>query len=140
MKSNKFAILVHLIYFDFACKTISRRAARRLIVLHPKQNIESELKWQKNGKQLVLARCQKNLAVRQGKGERGNISCRRMQNLDAGACKKMRLKKSDKYFMRLLAAAQLRLECCDVSLPFVFQHVINNSARSYMMYFNVLYM
>jgi hypothetical protein len=25
---------------------ISRRAARRLIVLHPKQNIESELKWQ----------------------------------------------------------------------------------------------
>jgi len=25
---------------------ISRRAARRLIVLHPKQNTESELKWQ----------------------------------------------------------------------------------------------
>jgi len=28
------------------CKTNSRRAARRLIVLHPKQNIESEQKWQ----------------------------------------------------------------------------------------------
>jgi hypothetical protein len=28
------------------CKTISRRVARRLIVLHPKQNIENELKWQ----------------------------------------------------------------------------------------------
>ena len=27
-------------------KTISRIAARRLIVLHPKQNIENELKWQ----------------------------------------------------------------------------------------------
>src|SRR6202044_2702621 len=32
--------------FCFGCKTISRRTARRLIVLHPKQNIESELKWQ----------------------------------------------------------------------------------------------
>jgi hypothetical protein len=32
--------------FCLGCKTISRRAARRLIVLHPKQNIESELKWQ----------------------------------------------------------------------------------------------
>ena len=30
----------------YTCKTISRRAARRLIVLHPKQNIESEPKWQ----------------------------------------------------------------------------------------------
>jgi len=28
------------------CKTISRRTARRLIVLHRKQNLESELKWQ----------------------------------------------------------------------------------------------
>ena len=32
--------------FCLGCKTISRRAARRLIVLHPKQNIESQLKWQ----------------------------------------------------------------------------------------------
>jgi hypothetical protein len=38
-------------YFTFyslyclRCKTISRRAVRRLIVLHSKQNIESELKW-----------------------------------------------------------------------------------------------
>jgi hypothetical protein len=32
--------------FCLGCKTISRRAARRLIVLHPKQKIESELKWQ----------------------------------------------------------------------------------------------
>jgi hypothetical protein len=32
--------------FCLGCKTISRRAARRLIVLHPKQNIESEQKWQ----------------------------------------------------------------------------------------------
>jgi hypothetical protein len=32
--------------FCLGCKTISRRAARRLIVLDPKQNIESELKWQ----------------------------------------------------------------------------------------------
>jgi hypothetical protein len=31
--------------FCLGCKTISRRAARRLIVLHPKQNTESELKW-----------------------------------------------------------------------------------------------
>jgi hypothetical protein len=42
---------------------ISRRAARRVIVLHPKQNIEINY----NGK-LVLARCQANLSVRQGKG------------------------------------------------------------------------
>jgi len=27
-------------------QTISRQAARRLIVLHPKQNIQSEPKWQ----------------------------------------------------------------------------------------------
>jgi len=32
--------------FCLGCKTISRRAARRLIALHPKQNIESEPKWQ----------------------------------------------------------------------------------------------
>src|ERR1700721_108198 len=32
--------------FCLGCKTISRRAACRLIVLHPKQNIESELEWQ----------------------------------------------------------------------------------------------
>jgi len=30
--------------FCWGCKPISQRAARRLIVLHPKQNIESELK------------------------------------------------------------------------------------------------
>jgi len=30
--------------FGFGCKTISRQAARRLIVLRSKQNIESELK------------------------------------------------------------------------------------------------
>jgi len=49
--------------FCLGCKTLSRRAARRLVVLHPKQNIESEL----NGK-LALAGCQGNLAVRQGMG------------------------------------------------------------------------
>jgi hypothetical protein len=32
--------------FCLGCKTISRRAARRLIVLHPKHNLEGELKWQ----------------------------------------------------------------------------------------------
>ena len=32
--------------FCLGCKTISRRAARRLIVLRPKQNMESGLKWQ----------------------------------------------------------------------------------------------
>jgi hypothetical protein len=32
--------------FCLGCKTIRRRAARRLIVLHPKQNIESDLKLQ----------------------------------------------------------------------------------------------
>jgi len=32
--------------FCLGRKTISRQAARRLIVLHPKQDIESELKWQ----------------------------------------------------------------------------------------------
>jgi len=30
----------------FIIKTISRRAARRLVVLHSKHDIESELKWQ----------------------------------------------------------------------------------------------
>jgi len=32
--------------FCLGCKIISQRAACRLIVLHPKQNIESELNWQ----------------------------------------------------------------------------------------------
>src|ERR1700731_3591451 len=32
--------------FCLGCKRISQRAARRLILLHPKQNIENELKWQ----------------------------------------------------------------------------------------------
>jgi len=32
--------------FCLGCNTISRRAARRLIVLHPERNIESEQKWQ----------------------------------------------------------------------------------------------
>jgi len=32
--------------FCLECKTFSRRAAQRLIVLHPRQNIESERKWQ----------------------------------------------------------------------------------------------
>jgi len=41
-KSNKFAILVNVLYFVSDAK----RSARRLIALHPKQNIESELKWQ----------------------------------------------------------------------------------------------
>jgi len=36
------------------------REARRLSVLHPKQNIQNELK-----RKLVLAWCQANLAVRQ---------------------------------------------------------------------------
>jgi len=36
-----------LYMFCLGCKTIRRRAARRLIVLHPRQNVESELKWQK---------------------------------------------------------------------------------------------
>ena len=44
-KSNKFAILVHFLYF-LGRNTINQRAARRMNVLHPKQNIESELKWQ----------------------------------------------------------------------------------------------
>jgi len=39
------AILVNIPYFLDA-KMISRRATRRQIVLHPKQNIKSELKWQ----------------------------------------------------------------------------------------------
>jgi hypothetical protein len=33
-------------YILFRMQTISPRAARRLIVLHRKQNIETELKWQ----------------------------------------------------------------------------------------------
>jgi len=32
--------------FCLRCGTISRRAARRLIVLHPSKSMESELKWQ----------------------------------------------------------------------------------------------
>jgi len=31
--------------YCLGCKTISRQAARRLIILHPKQNTETELKW-----------------------------------------------------------------------------------------------
>ncbi len=32
--------------FCLGCKTISRQAARQLIVLHYKQTIENELEWQ----------------------------------------------------------------------------------------------
>jgi len=32
--------------FCLGCKASSRRAAGQRIVLHPKQNMESELKWQ----------------------------------------------------------------------------------------------
>jgi len=38
--------LSSLSIFCLGCKTISRRAARCLIVLHLKQNMERELKWQ----------------------------------------------------------------------------------------------
>jgi len=40
---------LNLSAFSICCvgyKTISRRAARRPTVLHPEQNIESELQWQ----------------------------------------------------------------------------------------------
>jgi len=53
------AILVHFLYF-LRCQTISRRAARRMIVLHSKLNIESELKWQ-----ICLVMCQHIFAGRQ---------------------------------------------------------------------------
>ena len=42
--------------FCLGCKTISRRTARRLIVLHPKQNIESELKY-KNFVRFCVSKC-----------------------------------------------------------------------------------
>ena len=42
---NKFAILDHFLYL-FRMQNDQWPAARRLIVLHPKQNIESDLKWQ----------------------------------------------------------------------------------------------
>jgi len=48
-----------LYVFCLGCKTISRRAARPLIVLYPEQNIYSEQKWQ-----TVSTQCQANLAVR----------------------------------------------------------------------------
>jgi hypothetical protein len=41
--------------FCLGCKTITRRAARRLIILHPKQ--ESELKWQPVGFSGAQSRC-----------------------------------------------------------------------------------
>jgi len=52
------------------CKNDQWRAARRLIVLHPKQNIESELKWQTCqmlGVKMHQSASSKN-AVRQVKG------------------------------------------------------------------------
>ena len=49
--------------FCLGCKTISRLAARRLIVLHPNFFVKSELTWQ-----TFLARCQANFAVRERKG------------------------------------------------------------------------
>jgi len=39
-----------LFIYCFGCKMISREAARGLIVLHPKQNIESELESELTGK------------------------------------------------------------------------------------------
>jgi len=38
------AVPKHVCHFSLGCKPISRHAARRLIALHRKQNIESELK------------------------------------------------------------------------------------------------
>ena len=56
--------------FCLGCKTISRRAAGRLIVLHPKQNIEGELKWLTC--QILCIKVHQNVtgknAVRQVKG------------------------------------------------------------------------
>jgi len=43
-KINQICHFSSLSIFCLGCKAISRRAARRLIVLHPKQNIESEPK------------------------------------------------------------------------------------------------
>jgi len=43
---KKFAHFSSLSIFCLGCKMISLRAARRLIALHRKQNIESELKQQ----------------------------------------------------------------------------------------------
>jgi len=43
---KQFGHFTSLSTFCLGCKTISLRAARRLIVLHPKQNIQSGLKWQ----------------------------------------------------------------------------------------------
>jgi len=40
---NKFAISVHFLYFVWDAKRLVGRAVRRLIVLHPMQDIESEL-------------------------------------------------------------------------------------------------
>jgi len=45
-KSNKSCHFSSISIFCLRCKTVSRRAARCLIVLHPKHNIETELKRQ----------------------------------------------------------------------------------------------
>jgi len=58
--------------FCLGCKTISRRAARRPIAPHPKQNTESEQKWQKWLVRFCASKCikmqQLKKAVRQIKG------------------------------------------------------------------------
>jgi len=58
------------------CGTISRRAARRaarrLIVLHPKQNIQSEPMPNAN---LVLARCPSKISCSSGKGLKVTSIC-----------------------------------------------------------------
>jgi hypothetical protein len=46
-------------YYLYGAKQSARRAARRLIALHPKQNSESEQKWQ-----TCLAQFHANLASR----------------------------------------------------------------------------
>src|ERR1700721_2041360 len=56
-----------LCIFCLGCNTISRRAVRRLIVLHRKQNIESELKWL-----TCLARCPAKFGCSSGKGLTSN--------------------------------------------------------------------
>ena len=80
---NKFCRFSSLSIFCLECKTISRRAARWLIVLHPKQNIESELKWQTCyilGSKCIKVRHHKN-AVHQVKGFLMKKSLRTMQQL-----------------------------------------------------------
>jgi len=65
-----FAILIRFLFCG-GFKSISRRTVRRLIALHPKQNIESELKWKTcSGKMPSKCSCSTGKGLRSVSGNR----------------------------------------------------------------------